>query len=64
MKLRPEVGERLREQYEGVRPAYHMNKRHWSNLSLDMLDDDFIREQIKASYDLVVSKLPKKYGIR
>ena len=27
-------------------------------------DDDFIREQIKASYDLVVSKLPKKFGIR
>jgi len=23
-----------------------------------------VRQQIKASYDLVVSKLPKKYGIK
>ena len=64
VKLEPEVGERLREQYEGVRPAYHMNKKHWSDLSLDLLDDEFIMEQIKASYDLVVSKLPKKLGIK
>ncbi len=64
VKLEPEVGERLREQYEGVRPAYHMNKKHWSDLSLDLLDDEFIKEQIKASYDLVVSKLPKKLGIK
>jgi hypothetical protein len=24
----------------------------------------FVKQQIKASYDLVVSKLPKKYGIK
>ena len=64
VKLKPEDGEKLREQYEGVRPAYHMNKRHWSDLVLDKLDDDFVKHQIKASYDLVVSKLPKKYGIK
>ena len=64
VKLKPEDGERLREQYEGVRPAYHMNKRHWSDLVLDKLDDEFVKQQIKASYDLVASKLPKKYGIK
>lgn len=64
VKLRPEVGEQLREQHEGVRPAYHMNKRHWNDLTLSLLDDDFVKDQIKASYDLVVSKLPKKLGIR
>ncbi len=62
-KLEPEVGERLREQYEGVRPAYHMNKKNWSDLVLSRLDDNFVREQIRNSYNLVVSKLPKKYGI-
>lgn len=60
VKLDPEVSETLREHYEGVRPAYHMNKRHWSDLVLGLLGDDFVREHIKASYDLVVSKLPKK----
>lgn len=64
VKLRPEVGEQLREQHEGMRPAYHMNKRHWNDLTLSLLDDDFVKDQIKASYDLVVSKLPKKLGIR
>ena len=39
-------------------------KKHWSDLSLDLLEDEFIKEQIKASYDLVVSKLPKKLGIK
>ena len=58
-----DTGERLREQYEGVRPAYHMNKKHWSDLILERLDDSFVKEQIKASYNLVVSKLPKRYGI-
>ena len=27
----PEEGLELRVQYDGIRPAYHMNKNHWSN---------------------------------
>ena len=60
VKLEPEVGEMLREHYQGVRPAYHMNKRHWNELVLGQLSDGFVREHIRASFDLVVSKLPKK----
>lgn len=63
VKLPPEVGVALRERYDGVRPAYHMNKTHWSDLYLELLDDAFVKEQILASYKLVVSKLPKKLGI-
>ena len=44
--------------------ALSMNKKHWSDLILERLDDSFVKEQIKASYNLVVSKLPKKYGIK
>ena len=60
VKLPPAVGVALREQYDGVRPAYHMNKTHWSDLYLNLLDDDFIKAQIAASFQLVASKLPKK----
>ena len=60
VKLPPTVGTALREQYEGVCPAYHMNKTHWSDLYLNLLDDDFVKEQINASFQLVLSKLPKK----
>ena len=53
VKLPPATGMTLREQYEGVRPAYHMNKTHWNDLYLNLLDDDFIKAQIKASFHLV-----------
>lgn len=59
VKLPPETGSALREEFAGVQPAYHMNKVHWNDLYLDMLEDGFVREQIRRSYDLVVGKLPK-----
>ena len=64
VKLKPDVGAALREQYEGVKPAYHMNKVHWSDLYLNRLDADFVKQQITASYQLVVSSLPKKLRIK
>ena len=63
VKLPPETGIALREQYNGVQPAYHMNKRHWNDLYLNQLPDGFVKEQIKASYNLVVGNLPKRMGI-
>ena len=64
VKLLPEVGIELRELYGGVRPAFHMNKTHWNDLYLNELPDAFVKEQITASYNLVVSKLPKKLNIQ
>ncbi|WP_409997024.1 MmcQ/YjbR family DNA-binding protein [Alloprevotella tannerae] len=49
-----------REQFEGITPAYHMNKTHWSDLYLERLDDNFVMHQIQASYNLVVSKLQER----
>ena len=40
-----------------------MNKRHWNDLYLNRLSDGFVKEQIKASYNLVVGNLPKRMGI-
>lgn len=57
VKLPPATNVALREQYEGVRPAYHMNKTHWSDLYLNLLDDNFIKEQITVSFRLVARKL-------
>ena len=63
VKLPPEVGLSLREQYGGVCPAFHMNKTHWSDLYLNQLEDGFVKEQIIASFNLVASRLPKKYRV-
>lgn len=63
VKLPPEVAAEQRERHEGVRPAYHMNKTHWSDLYLEQLDEATVKALIHASFALVVSKLPKRLGI-
>ncbi len=59
VKLPPDVGIEMRERYDGVRPAFHMNKTHWSDLYLNVLDDSVVKELITISFNIVVSKLPK-----
>lgn len=60
VKLPPEEGSMLREQYEGIQPAYHMNKTHWNDLYLEQLDNSLIRQLILRSYQLVASRLSKR----
>lgn len=61
VKCDPEKATVLREQYEGVEPGYHMNKKHWNTLRVDKnLRIPFIEEQIAKSYQLVLQSLPKK----
>ena len=59
VKLTPERNEELREQYSAVTPAWHWNKKHWSDVYYEQLDENLVKAWIKESYDLVVSKLPK-----
>ncbi len=61
IKCDPELAINLREQYPAVKPAWHFNKAHWNNVIIDgSVDVSLIREWIDHSYDLIVSKLPKK----
>lgn len=59
LKLSPERNEELRAQFPAVTPAFHWNKKHWSDVYYEQLDDTQIEEWIKESYRLVASKLPK-----
>ena len=59
LKLSPERNEELRAQFSAVTPAFHWNKKHWSDVYYEQLEDSLIREWIKESYQLVASKLPK-----
>ena len=61
LKVEPEAGAELREQYTSVVPAYHMNKKHWINVLMDgAIPDKLVRKWIDDSYLLVVAGLPKK----
>lgn len=58
-KLPPDRNETLRLQYEAVTPAFHWNKKHWSDVYYEQLATPLVRDWIRESHDLVVSKLPK-----
>ncbi|HEY0432412.1 MAG TPA: MmcQ/YjbR family DNA-binding protein [Chitinophagaceae bacterium] len=54
VKCDPAVALDLREQYEAVRPGYHMNKQHWNTIVVDgSVPAGKLREWIDRSYDLV-----------
>ena len=59
LKLLPERNEELREQFSAVKPAWHWNKKHWSDVYYEKLEDVQLQEWIKESYELIASKLPK-----
>ena len=59
-KCDPDLADRLRADYETIRPGHHLNKRHWNTITLDgTVPDQLVRELIEDSYDLVASALPK-----
>lgn len=63
LKCDPEYAIELREQFpDEVFPGYHMSKKHWNTVHVDRgrLGLRKIHHLINHSYDLVVSKLPKK----
>ncbi len=62
LKCEPDRSVELRAQYDGmIIPGWHMNKLHWNTVMIQgNLSHDLIYELIDHSYDLIVSKLPKK----
>ncbi len=60
VKVDPEKGVELRDRYDFIRPAYHMNKKHWVTITMEgAVPDKFIRTLVDDSYGLVVAKLTK-----
>ena len=61
LKCDPERSIELREQYHAIRPAYHMNKKHWNSVSVySDVEQKMLLELVDHSYNLVFQSLPKK----
>jgi len=61
LKCDPEVAIQLREEYAGVKPGYHMSKKHWNTVSCDgSIPDKLILKWTDDSYNLVFNSLPLK----
>jgi predicted DNA-binding protein (MmcQ/YjbR family) len=61
LKCDPDKVEALREHFQAVEPAWHMNKTHWNQVWGDRdAKPEEIKSWIDHSYDLIVASLPKK----
>lgn len=60
LKCSPQESEMLRDLYPSIRPGYHMNKKHWITIYPGKeMTVELVQDLVTASYELVVSKLPK-----
>jgi len=51
----------LRESHDWIIPAWHMNKKHWNSVLINLNTDfQLVLELTDHSYDLVVNSLSKK----
>lgn len=64
LKLAPARNEELRERYPAVLPAWHWNKKHWSDVYYEQMDDRLVKQFICESHQLVFSHLPKKIRLQ
>ena len=57
IKTKPEYSELLRNAYEYIIPAYHMNKVHWNTIIISKnVDKSLIYELLEESYKLTKGK--------
>ncbi len=61
LKCNPERAVELREQYDGIKPGWHMSKVHWNTVSINEdVPTKLITELINHSYELIFNSLTKK----
>lgn len=61
LKCTPEQSKELQEKYEGIKPGYHMNKKHWISVRFNEdVPESVIKQLVRQSYELVVNSFTKK----
>lgn len=56
LKCRPFDGAILRDTYDFITPAWHMNKAHWIKIETEKCTSDLLESLIKNSYELTKKK--------
>ena len=55
VKCNPDRAILLRDRFSEITPAFHLNKRHWNDVSIvGELSDSFLRAEVRHSYFAVV----------
>lgn len=57
VKCHPDRALLIRDRYAEITPGWHLNKRHWNDVSIvGELTDGFLKAEIRHSYFAVVQK--------
>ena len=57
VKCDPDRAMLLRDRYAEITPAFHLNKRHWNDVSIvGELSDSYLKSEIRHSYLIVIRK--------
>jgi len=65
LKCEPIKALQLREEYDAIRPGYHMNKKHWNTVLINgQIHYSLLMELIDHSYNLVYAGLTKSEKIK
>lgn len=64
LKCEPAKASDLRDEFEFITGAYHMNKMLWNTINCELCPTKLLVELIDNSYDLVVSAFPKKMKLK
>ena len=60
LKCNPAKAIELRDEFDYIVGAYHMNKIHWNTINCNQCPTKQLKELTDHSYDLVLSAFPKK----
>lgn len=61
LKCSADYAVELRQEFDAVKPGFHMNKTYWNTVSFNLdANDTLILEWLDLSYNLVVAGLTKK----
>ena len=63
LKCDPELSMILRSKYPAIKPAYHLNKRHWSSVEFNFADVNFHKAILYHAYLQTLKCMPKKYSV-
>ncbi len=59
LKCPPDLIPVLKEQYPAIKPAWHMNKKHWCTVEVNNIEPTVLVELITISFNLTAPKKRK-----
>lgn len=60
LKNPPDLIPILKDQYNAVKPAWHMNKKHWCTVEANNIPLEALDEIIRISFEITAPKRKKK----